>query len=273
MRIGTVQMHNAAVDKERNTARVIEFVRQGVELGLDLICFPELASTGYPVARPEESVLDALAEPADGATSQRIAEVLAGTELVAGYGFVERGADKPFNSYAFVDASGVRHVYRKSHMSKCGDHHESELFEPGDDLTPFELHGASCGAVICWDGFFPETARVLALRGAEVIVWALAGLGGGHATQTTAPVRAMDNAVFVVVAAMGGTLCEFRFDGGAGIFDRNGKPLAKAEKDAQELVWADVDPAAPKAAHHGRRLSERRPELYGVLADRELPRE
>lgn len=265
MRVGTVQMHNTPGDKERNIERMLESVRRGIELELDLLCFPELAVTGYRVKSPSLDALRDEAEKPDGPTAGKLMGALRGARLVVAYGFPEKASDKPYNSYVFLSADGIVHLYRKTHLALCADHHESDLFAAGDELSVFDLKGTCCGAVVCWDGFFPETTRVLALKGAELIVWALAGLGRGYLTQTTAPVRAMDNGVFLIVSAMAGPFGEYHFDGGAGIFDRNGKALAKAAKDAEEMVWAEIDTASAKAPHQRRRLTERRPELYGPL--------
>lgn len=267
MRVGTVQMYNRLGNKTHNVGRMMKYVERGVNLNLDLLCFPELAVNGYCVTSPDPDALRKQAEPRDGPAAQEFMKALEGSNLVLAYGILGKGPDKPYNSYVFLGAEGVLHVYRKTHMSLCADHHEADLFARGNDIGVFDLKGTRCGSVICWDGFFPETMRVLALKGAELIVWALAGLGRGYSTETAAPVRAMDNGVYLVVSATAGPFGEHHFEGGTGIFDRNGRAIAKAVKDAEDLAWAEIGPTEAKEHQQERRLTERRPKLYGPIAE------
>ena len=159
-KVGFVQFAPLRYDVAANVATV-ESLLLGVDA--DLVVLPELANSGYLYASPE--ALSPFSEPGDGSgpflsALQRLAG-RAGGVIVAG--FSERAPEGLYNSAAAVGAAGVIQVYRKTHLFAD----EKLLFLPGDTgFRIFEHAGARIGMMVCFDWFFPESARTLALRGA-----------------------------------------------------------------------------------------------------------
>ena len=159
-KIGFAQFSPTRCDVTANAA-ALERLLHGVEA--DLLVLPELANSGYLYVSPE--ALSPFSEPGDGSgpflsALQRLAGRTGGV-IVAG--FSELAAGGLYNSAAAVGAAGVIQVYRKTHLFAG----EKLLFLPGDTgFQVFEHSGARIGMMVCFDWFFPESARTLALRGA-----------------------------------------------------------------------------------------------------------
>ena len=162
-KIGFAQFSPTRCDVSANVAAV-ERLLHGVEA--DLLVLPELANSGYLYASPEALV--PFSEPGDGSgpflSALRGLAGRTGGVIVAG--FSELAAGGLYNSAAAVGAAGVLQVYRKTHLFAG----EKRLFQPGDTgFRIFEHAGARVGMMVCFDWFFPESARTLALRGAQII--------------------------------------------------------------------------------------------------------
>ncbi|MEM3536957.1 MAG: nitrilase-related carbon-nitrogen hydrolase, partial [Candidatus Korarchaeum sp.] len=161
-RIGFVQTNPEFGMVERNVRRAIELA-SNVEA--DLLVFPELFNTGYLFLSREEVMK--LSEDTDGFTVRSMSAFSAEHSTAVIAGFAEREGDRVYNSAVVIDESGdLRGVYRKTHLF----FEEKLLFDPGDTgFRVFELAGMRVGVMICFDWVFPESARTLALLGAQVI--------------------------------------------------------------------------------------------------------
>ena len=161
--VGFVQFCPVRYDVWANVATV-ERLLAGVRA--DLLVLPELANSGYMYATAAD--LDPYAEPSDGSghflsALRQLAERTGGVIVT---GFAERGRAGLYNSAAAVDADRVLQVYRKTHLFQD----EQDPFLPGDTgFRIFEHRGVRIGMMVCFDWFFPEAARTLALRGAQII--------------------------------------------------------------------------------------------------------
>ena len=147
--------------------------------------------------------------------------------------------------------------------------------DPGD--RPFAVHdagGLKVGMHICYDGGFPETARVLTLLGADLLV--LPTNWPTHsecAAEHMIPTRAMENTVYVMAVNRVGEESGFRFIGGSSIVDPGGRVLARAGPDAEEVLQAEIDPTLARRKHLVRvpgrheidRIADRRPRFYEAL--------
>jgi 5-aminopentanamidase len=175
------------------TANVAAALAQ-VPADCDLAVLPELFATGYQFVDRAEAL--ALAEPIpDGPTCRQLRELAAasGTTLVAG--LAERAGDQVFNSAVLMRPDGTHELYRKVHLFWD----EKVVFDAGDLGFPvFAACGTTLGIMICFDWIFPEAARTLALRGAQIICHP-SNLVLPHCPNSM-PVRALENRVFTLTA-------------------------------------------------------------------------
>ena len=162
MKVGFMQFSPLLGRKEENVERVINSLR-GAKA--DLLVLPELFSTGYLFLNEEELKRSAETIP-DGPTVSKFLDLAKRQNTNLVFGIAEKGDDKLFNSSVLVTAKGGCFVYRKIHLFD----REKDLFSPGDkELKVFDIGKAKIGMMICFDWIFPEVARTLALKGAEII--------------------------------------------------------------------------------------------------------
>jgi predicted amidohydrolase len=230
----------------------------------DLWVLPELATTGYLFSGRAEC-RDA-AEPIPGPTTDALAAACRrrGTRLVLG--LAERAGRRVYNSAAYVGPRGVIGVYRKVHLFD----REFDWFDPGPDpFRTWPLGRFRLGMMVCFDWVFPEAARSLALRGADVVAHP-ANLVLPYC-QAAMATRSLENGVFSVTAnrvgreRRGGVVV--RFTGRSQVVDPRGRVLASADETSETVLTVDIDPrdARRKAlTDRNDRLGDRRPELYAV---------
>lgn len=233
---------------------------------LDLLVLPELAFSGYDFRDRDE--LDALAESfRDGPTVALLRELARerGAVIVAGY--AERAAEGCYNSAMLVCPDGTAHNYRKIHLFN----REQDVFLPGDaPPAVVETPAGRIGMMICFDWFFPETARCLALAGAQIIA---------HPSNLVLPwcqramfARSLENAVHTITCNRIGTEARtdrsLTFTGGSQILNTKGETLASAPTDQESLTFAALDPTlADDKGIAGRNdlFGNRRVELYDQI--------
>jgi len=260
-KIGFAQFSPARCDVAANVAAV-ERLLQGVEA--DLLVLPELANSGYLYASPETLV--PFSEPGDGSgpflsVLRRLADRTGG---VIAAGFSERAPEGLYNSAAAVGAAGVIQVYRKTHLFAG----ENLLFLPGNTgFRIFQHAGARIGMMVCFDWFFPESARTLALRGAQIIA---------HPSNLVLPycqtamfARCLENRVFAVTANRYGTeeLTDQRltFTGASQVMTPRGERLSQAPIEGDCAAVVEIDPAAAddkRVTAANDLFADRRPEMY-----------
>ncbi|MDJ0975394.1 MAG: nitrilase-related carbon-nitrogen hydrolase [Planctomycetota bacterium] len=247
-------------------------VEQALEgLQADLLVLPELFASGYSFRDRAEAL--ALAEPFDaGPTTDRLCawSRQTGGMIVAGY--PERDGDRVYNAAAVVAAGERLASYRKVHLFGF----EGECFDPGD--TPFsvvEHGGLKVGTMICFDWIYPESARTLAVLGADVIAHPSNLVLPGWC-QRAMEIRALENRVFAVTANRFGTEDRpprktLTFTGASQIVGPDGTVLTSAEPEGQTRlsVQVDLSKARSKRIPSGNDVfAERRPEMYAVLTKR-----
>lgn len=233
---------------------------------LQLLVMPELAFSGYEFS--DKAEVESLAEPFEGGPTSAFLRELArerGMVVVAGY--AERAPAGCYNAAMLVMPDGTPHNYRKIHLFN----REQDVFLPGDAPPPvIKTPAGRIGVMVCFDWFFPETARCLALAGAEIIA---------HPSNLVLPwcqqamyARSVENGVFTITTNRIGTESRtdrsLTFTGGSQILNPRGEVLAQASTDQSELGWAAVDPAVArdkKVAGRNDLLADRRPELYRGL--------
>jgi N-carbamoylputrescine amidase len=268
-------------DRKANIAKAKETVRAAAVKGANVILLPELFETPY---FPQDQSADhfALAVPFEG--NPLIAEFAALAKelgVVLPVSFFERAGHAYFNSLAIVDADGaVLGRYRKSHIPDGPGYQEKFYFTPGD--TGFKVWNTKFGAIgcgICWDQWFPEEARAMALMGAEVLLYPTA-IGSepppappidsrdhwrrvmqGHAGANYVPLVASNR-----IGVEKGQAGEMNFYGSSFIADATGAIVAELSRHKEGFVTAifDLDEIAKMRASWGL-FRDRRPELYGAL--------
>ena len=207
----------------------------------DLIVLPELCTTGYLF--PSRSEVTRLSEPVPaGPTCEAMAALSRNATSAIVWGMAEMAGQRLFNSAVMVTPQGQFHVYHKAHLFVD----EKDLFDPGDSPFPvFDLVSVKVGMLVCFDHFFPEAARSLALRGAQIICHpSNLVLEYAHTNSIT---RAVENRVFWILANRTGseTLGEktLSFNGRSQIIAPDGRLLGRAGPDSEELLIAEIDPA------------------------------
>ena len=267
-----VQMDPFLMDKEANLARMIDSVEQAVAKQSRLVVFPECALTGYCF----ESLQEALpyAETIPGPSTERLAGVCRKAQVYLVLGMLEKDGDRCFNAAALIGPEGVVGKYRKVHLPFLG----VDRFVDSGDLG-FEVHQTRLGRIglnICYDGSFPESARTLALNGADVILLPTNWPTGAEAfAEFLVNARGLENHVFSVAVNRVGRERGFRFIGRSRIANPSGRTLALASPDGEEIIFAEIDPSAARDKHITRvpgkhqinRFKDRRPQYYGKIVE------
>ncbi|MCH7977079.1 MAG: acyltransferase [Bacteroidetes bacterium] len=268
MRISLLQFSPDYLQTEQNLDTVEALLG---DMDADLIVLPEFFATGYFFKSTED--VRAAAEPIpNGPTAQRLNAwaKASGATFVAG--LPEETEDGAlFNSAVVVTPRGWLGTYRKTHLF----YEEKLHFAPGDSGFPVftVTHRAGeayrLGVMICFDWYFPEAARSLALAGADVIAHP-SNLVRPDCPRSM-PIRALENHVFTATANRIGTETKgeevLTFIGQSLICDPNGQVLASASRTKTELVSADIDPASARDRQltpHNHLFEDRRPEAYSL---------
>jgi len=270
-RVGVIQIDPHLGDKAFNLEMIEQQLAEASERGVQLAVFPECAVSGYLFESLDEA-LD-VAEPIPGPASDRIARAAERTNLYAVVGTLERDGDRCYNTAILAGPGGIETIYRKTHTLCLG---VDRFTTPGDlGYRVHDLPVGRVGILICYDLRFPESARLLALQGAQIIVLPT----NWPETSTIQPdvftrARAAENRVFILAADRVGTERGARFLGRSQIVAPSGTVLAEASTDRAEMLVFDVDPleadlknvVVRAGAHEMDVLADRRPELYGELA-------
>jgi predicted amidohydrolase len=259
--LAVAQLKPARLDKQSNLQRIEGAMQHARTSGAQAILFPELFLTGYFLG----DELAGLAEPVDGPSLQRLSMLARRYSLLTVCGWPEaNGRSLPYNSAAVIerDGSPLGH-YRKTHLFGS----EPDFFSPGDRLQVFGSSIGPIGVSICYDLEFPETARVLALDGAALLLTPTANMKPYAAYQAVyTRARAMENGIYVATANTVGLLDRFDFFGESSVVGPNGDILDLADADERVLVVSIDTAQTPPADTTLRYLTHRRPELYGRLS-------
>ncbi len=230
-------------DKQENLDKALDWVKQVKEKGASSIVFPEFLMAFSPESQTAED-LAALAEPIDGPFMTSIKQCAKATGVAVLATIYEKCpvANRVYDTGVWIDGLGnTTSVYRKVHLYDAFGFKESAKFHPGDDIAPLVQEGESqFGIMICYDLRFPEMARMLALRGANILVapsgWVQGDLKLEH-WQTMIKARSLENGCYVVAPGQIGNI----YIGHSMVVDPLGRTIAElGEKESLELV--DLDP-------------------------------
>lgn len=265
-KIGFAQYEVKFGEYDDNTATIMRLAESAK--GADLLVFPELGLTGYEFKDARET--ERYAEPfGAGPTSETLKKLAKRLKMSLVIGYPEYTTRGVYNSAMLATPDGKLHNYRKLHLFS----REKDLFTPGDGEPPvIQTPAGRVGLMICFDWFFPETARILAIKGAQIIAhpsnlvlqWC----------QRAMFCRCLENAVFAVTANRIGAENragrKLRFTGASQVVDPKGEVLIKATEAEEFVGLVDIKPkdADDKTiATLNHRLDDRRPEHYGALAE------
>jgi N-carbamoylputrescine amidase len=273
-------------DAQANLARAEQLVRQAAAAGAQVIVLPELFETPYFCIEQDARHL-ALARPAaESPAVHHFAQVARELGVVLPVSFFERAGRAYFNSVAILDADGTNlGVYRKSHIPNGPGYQEKNYFSPGDSgFRVWDTRFARLGVGICWDQWFPETARVMALMGAELFLFPTAigtepppalPVNSREHWQRTQQGHAAANLTPLIAANRYGLERSLqdpqglfiRFYGSSFIADAMGAKVAEAAEDADAVLTHTFDlTAIAQLRDNWFVFRDRRPDLYGALA-------
>lgn len=286
-RIGLVQ-HACGGDPEANLARTVAGVREAAGRGARLVVTQELCHLPY-FPQTEDPASFRFAETIPGPTSRRLGDLAGelGIVLVAAL-FERRAAGVHHNTAIVLDgtsrgAARLVGCYRKMHVPDDPRFYEKYYFAPGDTGWPvWQTPAGVAGVLICWDQWFPEAARLAALRGAQIlfyptaIAWSADESAARHAEQREAwlvvqRAHAIANGVFVAAVNRTGVEGALRFWGSSFVADPTGRVIAEAGIDADGALVVDCDLAQIDAWRRDWPfMRDRRIDAYGDLTRRWL---
>lgn len=271
MQISGIQTEVHFADIDANLRTMKTAIEQEVAAGSRLIVFPECFTTGYCFDSLEEAM--AVAESLDGKSVTFATSLCQQYNCFAVFGLLEKDGERLFNTAVLVGPSGLIGSYRKIHLPYLGVDRFTTL---GDrPFEVFEADGVRIGMLICYDGGFPEASRVLALKGADVILlptnWPT---GAEYMSAFSVNSRSMENGVYFAAVNRIGTERGFSFIGRSRVCDPVGATLDSADHTEPAVVRTvlDVDRARQKrivrvpGEHIIDRLADRRPEMYDELS-------
>ncbi|MEB3103850.1 carbon-nitrogen hydrolase family protein [Ferviditalea candida] len=255
------QMEPILYDKQANLEKMHRFMQQAAQGQADLILFPELCLTGY-FTRDRTAELS---EDETGSSIQQVADWARQFKLMTVFGFPERRDGLIYNSACLINHDGsILGTYQKIHLWD----EESKYFSSGESFHVWDTEMGRIGIMICYDTEFPETARILALKGAEIILAPTANMSPfEHAQSVQIQCRAVENQVFVATTNRIGTEESTRFFGESSVADPFGKHVLLGNQEEKGyLVQIDLTDLN-MARRFPKYLDDRRPELYANLAE------
>ncbi len=280
--IGLIQM-SSGKDPKANLAKAVKKIEEAASRGAQIICLPELFKSQY-FCQEEDEQNFRLAETIPGDTTKAISAVAKKTSAAVIAGIFEKRARGLYhNSAAVIDASGkLLGIYRKMHIPDDPHYYEKFYFTPGD--LGFKAHKTvygKIGVLICWDQWYPEAARLTALRGAQILFYPTAIGWYPEAKQATAEMKSaweiaqrahgIANGVFVASVNRVGTEGRIKFWGSSFISGPFGEIIAKASADKEEILIAKCDMGLIDSTRHGWPfLRDRRIDAYKDITSRFL---
>ena len=266
-------------DREATLAKAEKLVREAALKGANIILLQELFETPYFCQRHDFEYMDLATTPEENPAVKRFQQVAKELDIVIPVSFFEKAGNTAFNSIAIIDVDGtVLGKYRKTHIPDGMPYAEKFFFTPGDTgFKVWKTKYATIGVGICWDQWFPEAARCMALLGAEILFYPTA-IGSepvlqtdskphwqrcmqGHAAANIMPVIASNRIGHEVQKDS-----EMTFYGSSFIADETGGLVAEADRETEGVITAefDLDAIAQKRREWGV-FRDRRPEMYGTL--------
>lgn len=284
--VAAIQMQ-CSTDVAANIAKADKMVREAAKRGANVILLPELFERQYFCQERRYEYYEFAKSVEENDAVKHFKAVAKELNVVMPISFYEKDGYRLFNTVAMIDADGsVLGIYRKTHIPDDHFYQEKFYFTPGD--TGFKVWNTRFGCIgvgICWDQWFPETARAMAVQGAEMLLYPTA-IGSepilesdsmphwrrcmqGHAGSNLMPVIAANRIGIEKVSPCtenGGQTSELKFYGSSFITDATGELLESAGRDCEEILvhTIDLDECAENRLSWGI-FRDRRPETYGDI--------
>lgn len=267
-------------DRTHNIAHADTLVRAAAAQGARLILLPELFETPYFCKDMDPAHLALASRTEDNPAITHFRALAAELKVVLPISFFEKARTTYFNSLAMLDADGaIAGIYRKSHIPDGPGYSEKYYFAPGDTgFQVWDTQVGRIGAAICWDQWFPEAARIMALNGAEVICYPTA-IGSephdpsidscdhwrrvmqGHAAANMTPVLASNR-----IGREQGASCAINFYGSSFITDNFGAITAEMDRNTEGILTSTIDlDVCERQRREWGLFRDRRPPLYSDL--------
>ena len=284
--VAAIQMKMSALPEE-NITHAEALVREAAQKGAQIVLLPELFERPYFCQERRYDSLDFAMPVSENPAVQCMQTLAKELSLVIPVSFYERDGNCSYNSVAMIDADGsLLGVYRKTHIPDDHYYQEKFYFSPGN--TGFRVFKTRYGAVgigICWDQWFPEAARVMALLGADILLYPTA-IGSepilttdsephwrrtmqGHAAANILPVAAANRVGeerVLPCAENGGQTSALVFYGSSFLTDETGEMLARADRESEGVLLASYDFAHIRQERRNWNVfRDRRPECYAIL--------
>jgi N-carbamoylputrescine amidase len=265
---------------EENTKRAESLVHKAADEGANIVLLQELFETPYFCIDTQNRHFALAHTLAEQSTIKRMQKIARERELVLPVSFFERAGPVYYNAVAIIDADGsIAGHYRKSHIPDFPAYEEKFYFSPGDTgFQAVETRYGCLGVAICWDQWFPEAARAMVLKGADILLYPTA-IGSeleqpefdskdhwqmvmrGHAAANVAPVVVSNR-----IGKESSKGKEMEFYGSSFICDETGAILQTADRSSETVLTATFDLEAIRRYRRNWGLfRDRRPDLYGSL--------
>lgn len=278
-------------EKELNLARSLKGIEQAAGQGAQLVLLPELHATPY-FCKTAEAELFELAEPIPGPTTDALCRAAAQHRIaVVASVFERRQAGLYHNTAVVIEKDGsIAGIYRKMHIPDDPGYYEKFYFTPGDiGFKPVQIEGVKLGVLVCWDQWFPEAARLMALAGAEILIYPSAigwdpadtddekarqreawlTVQRGHAVANNLPLLSSNRVGFE--ADPSGHTAGAHFWGSSFICGQQGEWLAQGDTETEAVITAPIDLSRTEALRRmWPYLRDRRIDAYGDLTKRSI---
>ena len=283
--VALVQMR-CSTDPDANVRRAGELLREAAARGAQVACLPELFRTQY-FCQVEDHACFGLAEPIPGPTSDALASLAREAKMtIVGSLFERRAAGVYHNTAVVYGTDGaILGRYRKMHIPDDPLYYEKFYFTPGDlGFQAIATEHATVGPLVCWDQWYPEAARLTALKGAEILFYPTAigwhpaekaefGEAQADAWRTMQRAHAISNGVYVMavnrIGHEGPPDGGIEFWGGTFAADPFGRVIARASPDREEVLLVECDPQLIETTRqHWPFLRDRRIDAYGPIVQR-----
>jgi len=278
VKVGAIQMA-MGVDKVANVEKAKKFVKEAANNGAKIILLPELFEGLYFCKDIDEKYFSWASPLKENQLIKQFSLLAKELRVVLLVSYFEKSEEDYFNSLVVIDADGsVMDNYRKTHIPDGAGYEEKFYFKAGDTgFKVFQTAYAPIGVGICWDQWFCESARILTLKGAELIFYPTAigsepeiKIDSKDHWQRVQMGHSATNMVPVIVANRYGKevgdSCELTFYGSSFITDYTGQKIAEAPRDKESIIYAefDLEDIAKQREYWGL-LRDRRADMYDEI--------
>lgn len=266
-KIALVQYQSVLGDLQKNADRAVEMVREAAAKGAKIVCFPEMFNTGYNFQLIGDGFHNC-GETIDGHTITRLQKVAkeCACYVIAPITLEKKVKGVFYNAAVVIDDEGVvLGDYSKHHLWAA----ERYYFHAGEDIPVFDTKYGKIGVMICYDAGFPETARVLTLKGAELIFMPSAWrIQDWDMWNLNIPQRALENTLYVAGVNRFGHEDDLYMFGNSKVAGWRGRIIAESKEEKEEIVYAEIDlDQLTKARLDIHYLKDRRPDSYKLLSE------